>query len=51
MIIKSHIRGGFRSAADYLKEQGQNEKTRLVEISDPHAKTLDEAFRAMWAIC
>jgi hypothetical protein len=50
MIIKSHIRGGFRSAADYLKEQGQNEKTRLVEISDPHAKTLDEAFRAMWAV-
>ena len=50
MIIKSHIRGGFRSAAEYLKEQGQNEKTRLVEISDPHAKNLDEAFRAMWAV-
>jgi hypothetical protein len=50
MIIKSHIRGGFRDAAAYLKEQGQNEKTRLVEISDPHASDLDEAFRAMWAI-
>lgn len=50
MIIKSHIRGGFRDAAVYLKEQGQNEKTRLVEISDPHATTLDEAFRAMWAV-
>jgi hypothetical protein len=50
MIIKSHIRGGFRNAADYLKEQGQNEQTRLVEISDPHTKTLDDAFRAMWAI-
>jgi hypothetical protein len=50
MIIKSHIRGGFRSAAEYLKEQGQNEKTRLVEMSDPHVKDLDEAFRAMWAV-
>jgi hypothetical protein len=50
MIIKSHIRGGFRSAAAYLKEQGQNEKTRLVEMSDPHVKNLDEAFRAMWAV-
>ena len=50
MIIKSHIRGGFRDAAAYLKEQGKNEKTRLVEISDPHAKNLDEAFRAMWAV-
>ncbi|MDE1902169.1 MAG: relaxase/mobilization nuclease domain-containing protein [Alphaproteobacteria bacterium] len=50
MIIKSHIRGGFRSAADYLKEQGQNEKTRLVEMSDPHVQNLDEAFRAMWAV-
>ena len=50
MIIKSHIRGGFRSAAQYLKEQGKNEKTRLVEISDPSAKNLDEAFQNMWAI-
>ena len=50
MIIKSHIRGGFRSAADYLKEQGQNEKVRLVENGVPHAKNLDEAFRAMWAV-
>lgn len=50
MIIKSHIRGGFRSAAQYLKEQGKNEKMRLVEISDPSAKNLDEAFQNMWAI-
>lgn len=50
MIIKSHIRGGFRSAAQYLKEQGKNERTRLVEISDPSAKNLDEAFQNMWAI-
>src|ERR1700689_3627619 len=50
MIIKSHIRGGFRDAAAYLKEQGENEKTRLVEMSDPHVKNLDEAFRAMWAV-
>lgn len=50
MIIKSHIRGGFRSAAQYLKEQGKNEKTRLVEISDPSAKNLDQAFQNMWAI-
>jgi hypothetical protein len=50
LIIKSHIRGGFRSAAHYLKEQGMNEKTRLVEISDPSAKNLDEAFQNMWAI-
>ena len=50
MIIKSHIRGGFRDAAAYLKEQGENEYSRLVEMSDPHVKTLDEAFRAMWAV-
>jgi hypothetical protein len=50
MIIKSHIRGGFRDAAAYLKEQGQNEKTRLVEMSDPHAQNLDDAFRAMWSV-
>ncbi|MFY9288463.1 MAG: relaxase/mobilization nuclease domain-containing protein [Alphaproteobacteria bacterium] len=50
MIIKSHIRGGFRSAADYLKSQGLNEKIRTVDISDPDAKTLDEAFQNMWAV-
>jgi hypothetical protein len=50
MIIKSHIRGGYRSAAEYLKEQGQNEKTRLVEISDKSAKNIDEAFQKMWVI-
>jgi hypothetical protein len=50
MIIKSHIRGGFRDAAAYLKEQGKNEYTRLVEMSDPHVKNLDEAFQAMWAV-
>ena len=50
MIIKSHIRGGYRSAADYMKEQGQNEKTRLVELSDPSAKNLDQAFQNMWVI-
>ena len=50
MIIKSHIRGGYRSAAEYLQEQGQNEKTRLVEISDPSAKNLDDAFHNMWIV-
>lgn len=50
MIIKSHIRGGYRSAAAYLKAQGENEKIRTVEISDPDAKTLDQAFQNMWAI-
>jgi hypothetical protein len=50
MIIKSHIRGGYRSAAAYLKDQGENEKIRTVEISDPDAKTLDEAFKNMWEI-
>ena len=50
MIIKSHIRGGYRSAADYLKDIGQNEKTRLVEISDPDAKDLHEAFHNMWTV-
>lgn len=50
MIIKSHIRGGFRSAADYLKEQGKNEKTRTIDISDFDAKNLDQAFQNMWAI-
>jgi hypothetical protein len=28
-----------------MKEQGQNEKTCMVEISDPSAKNLDQAFR------
>ena len=50
MIIKSHIRGGYRSAAEYMKEQGQNEKTRLVELSDPSAKNLDQAFQNMWEV-
>ncbi|MEJ0062759.1 MAG: relaxase/mobilization nuclease domain-containing protein [Alphaproteobacteria bacterium] len=50
MIIKSHIRGGYRAAADYMKEQGQNEKTRLIEISDPSAKNLDQAFQKMWEV-
>lgn len=50
MIIKSHIRGGYRSAAEYMKDQGKNEKTRLVEISDPEAKNLDEAFQKMWEV-
>jgi len=50
MIIKSHIRGGYRAAADYLKEYGKNEKIRTVEISDPDAKNLDEAFHNMWTV-
>jgi len=50
MIIKSHIRGGYRAAADYLKDQGLNEKIRLVEISDPSASNLDEAFHNMWVV-
>ncbi len=50
MIIKSHIRGGYRSAAAYLKALGENEKIRTVEISDPDAKTLDEAFKNMWEV-
>jgi hypothetical protein len=50
LIIKSHIRGGYRAAADYLKDIGQNEKTRLVQISDPDAKNLDEAFHNMWTV-
>jgi hypothetical protein len=50
MIIKSHIRGGYRAAADYLKDVGKNEKIRLVEISDPDATNLDEAFQNMWAV-
>src|SRR5580704_6953206 len=50
MIIKSHIRGGIRAAADYLKDQGLNEKTRIVEISDPKARNLEEAFHNMWVV-
>ncbi|MFY9287901.1 MAG: relaxase/mobilization nuclease domain-containing protein [Alphaproteobacteria bacterium] len=50
LIIKSHIRGGYRSAAAYLKDQGLNEKIRLVEISDIEAKNLDHAFQNMWAV-
>ncbi|MDD5585337.1 MAG: relaxase/mobilization nuclease domain-containing protein [Alphaproteobacteria bacterium] len=50
MIIKSHIRGGYRAAADYLKAFGKNEKIRTVEISDMDAKNLDEAFHKMWEV-
>jgi len=50
MIIKSHVRGGYMAAADYLKEYGKNEEIRLVEISDPDAKNLDEAFHNMWTV-
>jgi hypothetical protein len=50
MIIKSHVRGGYRAAANYLKQQGENEKVRLVEIGDTSAKNLDEAFHNMWTV-
>lgn len=50
MIIKSHVRGGYRAAADYMKDIGKNEKTRLVEMSDPSAKNLDDAFHNMWVV-
>ena len=50
MIIKSHIRGGYRAAADYLKEYNKNEHIRLVQISDPDARNLDEAFHNMWTV-
>lgn len=50
MIIKSHVRGGYRQAAAYLKAQGENEKVRVVEISDIEATNLDEAFQNMWAL-
>ncbi|NCC02665.1 MAG: hypothetical protein EOM37_01250 [Proteobacteria bacterium] len=50
MIIKSHVRGGYRAAADYMKEQGKNEKTRLVELSDPSARNLDDSFHNMWVV-
>jgi len=48
MIIKSHIRGGYRAAADYMKDIGKNEKTRIVEIKAQDAQNLDEAFKKMW---
>lgn len=50
MIIKSHIRGGYRAAADYMKDIGKNEKTRLAELSDTEAQSLDEAFHRMWKV-
>lgn len=50
MIIKSHVRGGYRAAANYLKQQGSNESVRLVEIGDTSARNLDEAFRNMWMV-
>lgn len=50
MIIKSHVRGGYRAAADYLKDIGANEKIRLVELNDPGAKDIDDAFRNMWLL-
>jgi hypothetical protein len=50
MIIKSHVRGGYRAAANYLKQTGDNEKVRLVEFSDSSVKDLDEAFRNMWMV-
>ena len=33
-----------------MKEQGKNESTRLVELSDPSAKNLDDAFHNMWVV-
>ncbi|MCL2468903.1 MAG: relaxase/mobilization nuclease domain-containing protein [Alphaproteobacteria bacterium] len=33
-----------------MKDIGENEKTRIVEISDPAAKNLDEAFLKMWEV-
>src|ERR1044071_1596288 len=50
MIIKSHVRGGYRAAADYLKDVGKNERIRLVEMGDPIAADLDNAFKNMWAL-
>jgi hypothetical protein len=50
MIIDPKIRAGYRSMGDYLKDQGENEKTRVVHISDPTASNLNEAFQNMWAI-
>jgi hypothetical protein len=50
LIIKSHIRGGYHAAAAYLKAQGENEKIRTVDISDPDAMNLDDAFGNMWVM-
>ena|ERR1700733_8109877 len=50
MIIKSHIRGGYRAAAEYLQSVGANERIRLVCITDIAAASLDEAFRNMWVV-
>lgn len=50
MFIKANLRGGYRQAADYLKDIGENETSRLIGISDPHASNLDEAFHNMWAV-
>ena len=50
MIIKSHIRGGYRAAATYLKAIGHNEQIRLVQISDADARDLDQAFQNMWMV-
>ena len=50
IIIKSKLRAGHKHLAKYLKDQGENEKIRLVEISDPLAANLDEAFAHMWTI-
>lgn len=50
MIIKSHIRGGYRAAASYLKAVGQNEKVRTVRIGDPDVSDLDTAFQKMWEV-
>lgn len=50
MIIKSHIRGGYRDAASYLEDQGKNEKIRTVDISDFDALTLDDALKNMWTV-
>ena len=33
-----------------MNEQGKNEKTRLVELSDPSAQNLDDAFHNMWVV-
>jgi hypothetical protein len=50
MFIKAHIRGGYRAAAHYLGDKGKNEATRLVHMSDPDARDLDEAFHNMWLV-
>ena len=50
MIIKSSLRVGFKKTGRYLEDQGENEKTRLVLLSDPHVTSIADAFRAMWAI-